>query len=152
MELQKAKATLASYKSHFSRQKKSFDRRLDEFKNHPDVEENWSMLKDAFNKYQKGFDKIEGAFNDVDLENEIDRLHCRCLVDAHRFREAHRLLCTFTDEHPDDIDAWIDLSLVCREVGDHNRMRKAATRVASLDRGRFEGHFLLGCSFMDEAL
>ena len=67
MELQKAKATLASYKSHFSRQKKSFDRRLDEFKNHPDVEENWSMLKDAFNKYQKGFDKIEGAFNDVQL-------------------------------------------------------------------------------------
>jgi predicted Zn-dependent protease len=94
--------------------------------------------------------QLKGAFNDVDLENEIDRLHCRCLVDAHRFREAHRLLCTFTDEHPDDIDAWIDLSLVCREVGDHNRMRKAATRVASLDRGRFEGHFLLGCSFMDE--
>ena len=29
-------------------------------------------------------------------------------------------------------------------------MRKAATRAASLDRNRFEGYFLLGCSFMDE--
>ena len=94
--------------------------------------------------------QLKGAFNDADLDREIDRLHARCLVDAHRFREAHRSLSTFTKTYSDDIEAWIDFALVCREVGDRHRLRKAATRVVSLDRSRFEGYFLLGCSFFDD--
>lgn len=94
--------------------------------------------------------QLKGAFNDADLDREIDRLHARCLVDAHRFREAHRSLCVFTETYTDDIEAWIDLALVSREIGDRHRLRKAATRVASLDRSRFEGYFLLGCSFFDD--
>ena len=52
MEAEKAKASLTSYKGHFTRQKRAFDRRLDEL--HPEVAENWGMLDSAFKKYQKG--------------------------------------------------------------------------------------------------
>ena len=82
---------------------------------------------------------------------EIVRLRARCLVDARRFRDAHQVLYTFTDTYPEDVDAWIDFGLVCREVGDNRRLRKAGQRVATLERDRFEGYFLLGCSFMGEA-
>ena len=46
MEAEKAKASLTSYKGHFTRQKRAFDRRLDEL--HPEVAENWGMLDSAF--------------------------------------------------------------------------------------------------------
>ena len=62
MELQQAKATLSSYKGHFTRQKKAFARRLDELKNHPDVAENWGVFDSAFQKLQKGYDQLEQAF------------------------------------------------------------------------------------------
>lgn len=82
---------------------------------------------------------------------EIMRLRARCLVDARRFRDAHHVLYSFTDTYPEDVDAWIDFGLVCREVGDNRRLRKAGQRIATLERDRFEGYFLLGCSFMGES-
>ena len=39
MEAENPKASLTSYKGHFTRQKRAFDRRLDEFKLHPEVAE-----------------------------------------------------------------------------------------------------------------
>ena len=53
MEAEKAKASLTSYKGHFTRQKRAFDRRLDEL--HPEVAENWGMLDSAFKKYLKWY-------------------------------------------------------------------------------------------------
>ena len=54
MELDKAKASLASYKGHFTRQKRAFDTRLAAFKNQPGVPENWKVLESAFQKYSNG--------------------------------------------------------------------------------------------------
>ena len=67
MEAEKAKASLTSYKGHFTRQKRAFNRRLVEFKLHPEVAENWGMLDSAFKKYQKGYDQLETAFVAVQL-------------------------------------------------------------------------------------
>ena len=67
MEAENPKASLTSYKGHFTRQKRAFDRRLDEFKLHPEVAENWGMLDSAFKKYQKGYDQLETAFVAVQL-------------------------------------------------------------------------------------
>ena len=67
MELQQAKASLASYKGHFTRQKKAFDTRLAAFKNHPEVPENWGVLENAFQKYQKGYEQTEAAIVAVQL-------------------------------------------------------------------------------------
>ena len=67
MEEEKAKASLTSYKGHFTRQQKAFDRRLDEFKLNPQVVENWGMLDSAFKKLQKGYDQLETAFIAVQL-------------------------------------------------------------------------------------
>ena len=52
--------------------------------------------------------------------------------------------------NPDDVDAWIDLGLVCRSIGDNRRLRLAGNRIALINRNRFEGYFLLGCSFLEE--
>ena len=65
MEAENPKASLTSYKGHFTRQKRAFDRRLDEL--HPEVAENWGMLDSAFKKYQKGYDQLETAFVAVQL-------------------------------------------------------------------------------------
>ena len=62
MELDKAKASLASYKSHFTRQKRAFDARLANFKSNPGVAENWKVLDSAFQKYSKGYEQLEAAF------------------------------------------------------------------------------------------
>ena len=62
MELDKAKASLASYKGHFTRQKRAFDTRLAVFKNQPGVSENWKVLDSAFQKYSKGYEQLEAAF------------------------------------------------------------------------------------------
>lgn len=96
--------------------------------------------------------QIELQFDESERDIEVQRLRSRCLVDARRFPEAHKALCAFTLRYPDDVEAWIDLGLVCREVRDRARLRKAATRASSLDRSRFEGYFLLGCSFHDEGM
>jgi Flp pilus assembly protein TadD len=78
------------------------------------------------------------------------RLRTRCLIDSRRFREAHRALCAYTSTHPDDVEAWVELGLVCREIGDLRRIKQAGHRLTLLDRHRFEGYFLLGCSFLEE--
>ena len=62
MELDKAKASLASYKGHFTRQKRAFDTRLAAFKNQPGVPENWKVLESAFQKYSKGYEQLEASF------------------------------------------------------------------------------------------
>ena len=85
---------------------------------------------------------VEGSADDM---LELRRIKARCLVDARRWREAHKELYTLTTDHPSDTDAWIDLGMVCRQIGDTNRLRKAAHRIVSLDPRRFEGYFLLGC-------
>ena len=82
-------------------------------------------------------------------KTDLNRLRIRCLVDSRRYKEAHRELCAYTSQHPDDVDAWIDLGLVCRSIGDNRRLQKAGHRLTLLDRDRFEGYFLLGCAFLE---
>lgn len=83
-------------------------------------------------------------------KSDLMRMRTRCFVDSRRYRDAHRALCDYTSKFPNDIDGWIDLGLVCREIGDIRRLRQAGNRLTLLDRNRFEGYFMLGCSFLEE--
>lgn len=90
--------------------------------------------------------QLEELLEEHDDGLEINRMRARCYADARRWREAHKVLYELTTDHPEDIDAWIDLGLVCREIGDQRRLQKAAKRVIALDPRRFEGFFLSGCA------
>lgn len=94
--------------------------------------------------------QLEAHPNSRFTEKDLMRLRTRCLVDSRRFREAHQELCSYTSTNPDDVEAWIELGLVCREIGDLRRLRQAGHRLTLLDRHRFEGYFLVGCSFLED--
>jgi len=75
---------------------------------------------------------------------DLKRLHARCLVELDRPVEARAILLGLTrdDEGLADADAWIDLGQVALMLGDQQRVRIAAARVAAIAPDRFEGPLL----------
>ncbi len=89
-------------------------------------------------------DRLEELVDDGDRDPEILRLKARCLVDGRRNREARMTLRDLVNLHPDDVQGWIELGLVCMEVEDYRYVLRSGQRLAVLVPDRFEGYFLLG--------
>ncbi|MCP4835857.1 MAG: tetratricopeptide repeat protein [Phycisphaera sp.] len=79
-----------------------------------------------------------------DRDVELMRLRGRCLSEAGRSMEARTAFRDLVNLHPEDVQGWIDLGLVCMEVEDHRYVLRAGQRLAVLSPNRFEGYFLLG--------
>lgn len=79
-----------------------------------------------------------------DRDLELMRLRGRCLSEAGRSMEARTAFRDLVNLHPEDVEGWIDLGLVCMEVEDHRYVLRSGQRLAVLSPSRFEGYFLLG--------
>ena len=79
-----------------------------------------------------------------DRDVELMRLRGRCLSEGGRSMEARTAFRDLVNLHPEDVQGWIDLGLVCMEVEDHRYVLRAGQRLAILSPNRFEGYFLLG--------
>lgn len=89
-------------------------------------------------------ERLEEITDEGDRDPEILRLKARCLIDGRRNREARLVLRDLVNLHPDDVQGWIELGLVCMEVEDYRYVLRSGQRLAVLVPDRFEGYFLLG--------
>ena len=75
---------------------------------------------------------------------DLKRLQARCFVELDRPVEARAILLGLTrdDQGLSDAEAWIDLGQVALILGDQQRVRIAAARIAAIAPNRFEGPLL----------
>ncbi|MBC02322.1 MAG: hypothetical protein CMJ34_03320 [Phycisphaerae bacterium] len=105
----------------------------------------------AAGRYQSCLDTVEKLMElseDGDQDVELMRLRGRCLSEAGRSREARMSLRDLVNLHPEDVQGWIDLGLVCMEVEDYRYVFRSGQRLVALAPDRFEGYFLLGHAAM----
>ncbi|MEE2896552.1 MAG: tetratricopeptide repeat protein, partial [Planctomycetota bacterium] len=105
----------------------------------------------AAGRYQACLGTIERIVETSDDGNrdvELLRLQTRCLTEAGRMMEARAALRDLVNLHPEDVQGWIELGLVCLEVEDFRYVLRSGQRIAVLDPSRFEGYFLLGQAAM----
>ena len=105
----------------------------------------------AAGRYQSCLGTIDDLMElseEGDQDVELMRLRGRCLSEAGRSREARTALRDLVNLHPDDVQGWIDLGLVCMEVEDYRYVYRSGQRLAALSPERFEGYFLLGHAAM----
>ena len=105
----------------------------------------------AAGRYQSCLGTIDDLMElseEGDQDVELMRLRGRCLSEAGRSREARTALRDLVNLHPEDVQGWIDLGLVCMEVEDYRYVYRSGQRLVALSPDRFEGYFLLGHAAM----
>lgn len=114
--------------------------------------EDSSILEDLALAQMKAGDYVEAEYTlrrimkdkEIAKRRDLQQLHARCLVALDRPVEARTILLGITSDERgvNDVDAWIDLGQVAVMLGDFQRVRIAAGRIAAIAPNRFEGPLL----------
>ncbi|HRP62438.1 MAG TPA: tetratricopeptide repeat protein [Phycisphaerales bacterium] len=77
---------------------------------------------------------------------DLLRLEARCLTHIGRLIEARNAYLELTQMEPGEVEGWIELGAVARELGDHRRVSQGGARAVALAPDRYEGYLLQAIS------
>lgn len=107
------------------------------------------MLLEELRRAQQRCGDLAGALSTVRRLQSLSatpcrdllRLEARCLAELARYAEARSVYIELTRQHPEDLDAFIELAGVAHHLGDQRRLQQCAARIAMLAPDRWESPF-----------
>lgn len=75
---------------------------------------------------------------------DLMHLSARCLALTERVPEARNLYLELTRAKPNDAEVWVELGMLCWDLGDYRRVAQCSVQAIALAPTRYEGYLLKG--------
>jgi len=90
------------------------------------------------------------AYEDYQSRTDLRRMRAICLASTGRLVEARFEYISLTQDDPTNVDVWVELGTIDKQLGDYDGLSRVAQRLVDRWPDRYEGYILRGLSLEND--